>query len=179
MILKAGLVASLLLCAPLLVQAQVYPPPDGELKTEYDRFTGKQRVSLFQLQVAEKEYDFDYQRLYLSAVTEYVSGTSPQAPQNVAVMFTSWSLFNNRYTETATLDSILDGKRKSFGDFVPTQRTIVNGKYVVLLMGLIKYSEFESLVKADKAELRLGNVEFTITDSMKKRLQLFTSFVHP
>src|ERR1043165_4504171 len=119
-----------ILSLSILCSAQVFPAHEGEFKTEYDRFTDKTRVNLLLLQVAEKQYEFDYQRLYLTVASEFDSQKPTRKPDFVVVFFASWSLFNNRYKESAPLNAIIDGERKSYGEMVPINRLVINGKYV-------------------------------------------------
>jgi hypothetical protein len=159
--------------------AQVFPPPEGGIKPQYDRFTDTHTVMLYDLQVAQRDFEFDHLRLYVSMGAMFKSGHTPQAPEAVGVIFSSWSLWNDRYHRTTQLHANIDGERKSYSEFEPIDRAIVNGKYVVKLGGRITYQEFQQLIAAKKVEMRLGNVEFVLTDAMRNKLRDFNSFIHP
>ena len=129
-ILRFVMLASILATFALTCTAQVYPAPEGGFYTEYDSFKDQTTSWLMQLEVAEKKYDFDYQRLYLSAWSAFPSTRPNSRPRVIGFMLASWSLFNDRYTEPSPLDAIIDGQRKSFGTSTPISRKVINGKYV-------------------------------------------------
>lgn len=159
-------------------QAQVFPSPEGSIKSEYDKFTDKVTVGLMQLQVAEKQYDLDYQRLYLTVLVQYQ--TRPKdIPDEVTLVFSSWSLWNNRYTDGTRLDSIIDGERKSFGTVKPLGREVINGKYVANLGIRISGEDFFRLAKAKEVEMRLGDVEFILNDHAFQMLRAFVTRITP
>jgi hypothetical protein len=163
-IVRSLLTVSILAAFAFTCSAQVFPAPEGEFHTEYDRFKDQTTSWLLQLQVAEKKYDLDYQRLYLSTWTVFNSTKPTSRPTTVSLMFTSWSLFNNRYTEAAQLDGIVDGVRKSYGAFTPMKRRVINGKYVVTLVAVLSMKDFMQIVMAKKVGMRLGDVEFNLND---------------
>src|ERR1043165_6246541 len=117
-----------ILSLSILCSAQIFPAPEGEFKTEYDRFTDKTRVNLLLLQLAEKQYEFDYQRLYVTVASEFASQKPTTQPDFVVVLFASWSLFDDRYKQATPLYGIIDGERKSYGQMVPMSRRVINGK---------------------------------------------------
>src|ERR1051325_2887981 len=123
-----------ILAFSIFCSGQVFPAPDGEFYTEYDRFKDQTTSWLMQMQVAEKKYDFDYQRIYVSVFVQFPSTKPTKKPDQIGIMFTSWSLFNDRFTTPPALDAIIDGgQRKAYGYMTPVSRRVINGKYVVSL----------------------------------------------
>jgi hypothetical protein len=168
----------LLLTGTVHSQAQIYPSPQGSIQSQYDKFTDDVTVGLMQLQVAEKQSDLDDQRLYLTVLTQY--HTRPKdIPDEVTLVFSSWSLWNNRYTDEVRLDSIIDGERKSFGAVRPLGREVIKGKYVASLGIRISGQDFFRLVKAKTVEMRLGDVEFTLSDHAFQMLRAFVTRITP
>lgn len=158
-----------------------FPAPEGSVTSEYDKFTDRVTVGLMQLQVAEKNYEreMDYQRLYLTVLTQYQTRPKP-IPDEVTLVFSSWSLWNNRYTDAVELDTIIDGDRKSFGTVKPLgAREVVNGKYVATLGIRISGEDFFRLAKAKTVEMRLGDLEFTLDDHAFKMLGAFVTRITP
>jgi|GEM_PF-5148096 len=181
MILKTAFIISLLLCVPVLTPAQVYPSPEGELESKYDRFTDQRKIGLYYLQIAEKNRNNDLNplTLYISLAAVYRSGVKPEPPAFVTVLFEGWTLWDYEFSQPVALDAIIDGKRKSYG-FVPVLRnTVVNGKYVSTVGGNMAYSDFQELLKAKTVEMRVGEIELQLTDKMQTRLRDFASMITP
>jgi hypothetical protein len=179
LIARFVMVASILAAFALTCPAQVFPSPEGEFHTEYDRFKDETILSLLQLQVAEKQYEGDYQRLYLSVWAQFASTRPTRRPAQIGVIFTSWSLWNNRYTEAAPLYAIIDGERKSYGPASPIKRRVINGKYVVSMGASLSADDFMQIVNAKKVEMRLGELEFSLNDHGFKMLHEFSHRVNP
>jgi hypothetical protein len=178
--IKLFLLAVLLLTISSPVFAQVFPAPEGDFHVEYDRFKDKTTSSLLQLQVAEKEPDVgDYQRLYLSVWVQFDSPRPTRKPPAVGVIFTSWSLWNDKYKEAAAFDAIVDGERKSYGVVTPISRRVINGKYVASMGTFLPFDEFQRIVWAKKTEMRVGTVEFSLSDHAFNMLRDFARRVQP
>jgi hypothetical protein len=134
---------------------------------------------LYELQVATREPELDHQRLYLSFRADLTSATSSKSPDYVGVVFASWSLRNDRYKDVTTLHSIIDGERVSYDAFMPAKRQVINGKYVVLVAGRISYKAFQQIANGKKVEMRLGDFEFTLTESMMKTRREYAARAQP
>ncbi|MGI8735172.1 MAG: hypothetical protein ACR2LM_17945 [Pyrinomonadaceae bacterium] len=177
--MKPILLVIVMLAASTFARAQVFPAPEGEIVRRYDRFTNKTTISLVNLQVAERNDDLNYQRLYLRVGSQFESERPSHKPGFVIIIFSSWSLWNDRYTQPSRLDAIVDGQRKSYGDFPPVRRDEVNGKYVVTLLARMDFADFIALVSSKKAELRLGDLEFRLNDHAFKMLRDFAKQIQP
>ena len=149
------------------------------METKHDRFTDVRMEMLYQLQVGEREPQFDYQRLYLSLRADFTSATSSKSPDYVGVVFASWSLWNDQYRDATSLYAIIDGERVSYEPFIPAERRVINGKYVILIAGRISYKAFQQIANAKKVEMRLGDFEFTLTDGMMKTLREYAIRAQP
>jgi hypothetical protein len=158
-------------------QAQIFPSPEGRLETKYDRFTGVRTEMLYQLQVAHREPEYDFQNLYLTVAVPF-QGPSKQ-PDYVGVIFTSWSLWDNQYPGPTKLYAIIDGERVSYEQFVPVEREVIKGKYVVLVGGRMTYSQLQQITNAKSVEMRLGEFEFRLTESTLKTLRTYGSRAQP
>jgi len=167
LIVRLSLIASVLAAFALTCAAQVFPAPEGEFRSDYDRFTDKTRVNLLLLQLAAKQYEFDYQRLYVTVASEFESKRPTRKPDFVLVFFASWSLFDDRYREPASLYAIIDGERKFYGQMVPMERTVINGKHVVTLGNRMSFSDLMHVANAKKVEMRLGELEFSLNMHLK------------
>jgi hypothetical protein len=166
-------------CAP--ASAQVFPSPDGDLTVEYDRFTDQRKVALLQLQVAEKSRggDLDPVKLYINCGAVYRSGTNPQRPEAIGIIFEAWTLWNYEFGGSMPLYAIVDGQRREYGPFVFYRNETINGKYVSKVGGRISYSEFQELLKAKSIEMRLGKIEFVLTEKMQRKLRDFAGMITP
>jgi hypothetical protein len=114
--------------------------------------------------VPEKDSDSDYQRLYLTVMTEFASAIPTHKPEFVAIIFSYWSLLDDRFVETPKLYAIIDGERISYGAITPLGREVINEINVVTLGGRMECDDFLQLTAAKKVEMRLGAVEFTLDE---------------
>ncbi len=176
---RLAFAAAFVLCCLAPVAAQVFPKPEGEILSEHDRFTDKTTMWLMQLQVAEKQFDFDYQRLYISIWTQFDSALPTRKPEFVGVNYTSWSLWDNRFTGPQPVDAIIDGERWSYGIASPLSRRVINGKHVVNLLKQMPYIDFLRLITARSVEMRVGDVEFTLDAHAFKMLRDFNARITP
>jgi len=172
----AGIV---LFAAPWSVKAQIFPPPEGELKSEYDRFTDQRQIRLYNLLVGEQTGDLRFVKLYVSLGTDYSSGRTPQAPKYVALVFSAWTLLEYRFAKPEPLYALVDGQRKSYGYFETAGNQIINGKYVSSVVGRVTYEDFKEIVKAKKVEMRIGNIEFGLTEGTHNKIREFATMITP
>jgi hypothetical protein len=179
--MKITLLAALLviIASAATVLGQVFPAPEGEFRVEYDRFKDETTSWLLQLQVAEKRYDYDHLRIYLSLWAEFDSNFPKAKPKKLGLNLTSWSLWNDRYLRPVALDSIIDDERKSFGILSPMSRRVINGKYVVNLGGRITWEDLLRLSEAKKIEMRLGDVEFIFDDHALEMVKEYVNRLKP
>jgi hypothetical protein len=54
LMLRTVLVVAVLFVVPMPLQAQIFPPLEGEIKSEYDRFTDQRKIRLSRLQIVER-----------------------------------------------------------------------------------------------------------------------------
>lgn len=174
--MKIILFAVIIIASSVSASAQIFPSGGGKIDAKYDRFTDKTTVALYELQVLQRDFDLDHLRLYLSAGFNFEYSKKPEF---VALVFSSWSLWNDRYREPAALNVILDAKRKQFGEFLPTKREVINGKYVVTLIARVTTSDFLQLANAKKVEMRLGDVEFSLSERSLTALHDFARRIEP
>jgi len=167
------------LAAGAPARAQIFPPPEGEISVTYDRFTDHRKITLYDLMLDEKQTDFDYLRLYITVGVEYRSGLNPEPPRFVVVMFSAWTPFRYHFNEESTLYAIIDGKRRSYGSAGLLNRQVINGKYVSQVGGRLAYGDFQEIIKAKKVEMRIGDVEFTLTEQTHDKLQSFAGMITP
>jgi hypothetical protein len=168
--------ASLFLCACAVNgRAQVFPQPQGQMETKYDRFTDVRTEMLYRLQVAHREPQYDFQNLYLSVRADFASATSSKPPDYVGIIFTSWSLWDNQYVGQTKLYAIIDGERISYETFIPLQREVINGKHVVLVGGRMTYKQFQQIANGKTVEMRLGDFKFTLTEPMMKTVREYAA----
>ena len=95
--LRPFLAAALFLCIfPVNADAQIFPPPKGQMETKHDRLYRFQDRDAISITSSYKRAELDHQRLYLSLRADFISATSSKPPDYVGVVFASWSLGNNR-----------------------------------------------------------------------------------
>jgi len=177
---RVALIATFVLCACAVDgRAQVFPPPEGELKPGYDRFTDERTVTLYSLLISEKKADLDYIKLYVTLGVRYSSGTTPRSPDFVVIIFSAWTPWDYQFTQPAALYAIVDGQRKYYGLAPLIENTVINGKYVSKVGGRLAFGDFKEIVKAKSVEMRIGTIEFTLTEKVQNKLQDFAGMITP
>ncbi|HEY2964418.1 MAG TPA: hypothetical protein VGJ37_18510 [Pyrinomonadaceae bacterium] len=170
----------LLLCSAALTNGQVFPPPEGKMETQYDRFTDVRTEMLYRVQVGHREPEYDFQNLYLTVGARFLSSSSSSKPPDyVAMIFTSWSLWDNQYLGPTRLYAIIDGERVTYEPFVLAEREVINGKHVITIGGRITYKQFQQITNGKTVEMRLGDFEFRLSEPVLKTLREYASRAAP